>query len=86
MNFCKRINSDISERKCNGNSEINVKILSCDEESVSSDEKENVSDNTACSMTYGQKSGDEQPHSPPIGKPDMNVDLEEPSNSLEYSE
>jgi hypothetical protein len=86
LNFCKRINSDISESECNGNGEINVKILSCDDESVSSDEIENVSDNTACSMTYKQKSGDEQRHSPSTGKPDINVDLEEPTNSLEYFE
>jgi hypothetical protein len=37
--------SDISEGEYSSESKINVKISSCDEESVSSDEEENVSDN-----------------------------------------
>jgi hypothetical protein len=52
--------------------------------SVTSDEEENVSDNS--SMWYGkwEKSGAEQPCFPFTGKPGLNIDLEHPSNSLEY--
>jgi hypothetical protein len=44
--------SDISESICSSDSEVNVKILSCGEQNISSDEEENVSDNVACSMAY----------------------------------
>ena len=36
--------SDISESECSSDSEIDVKISSCGEQSVGSDEEENVSD------------------------------------------
>jgi hypothetical protein len=39
--------NDISESEYSSDSEINVKILSCGEQSVSSDEEENVSDNSS---------------------------------------
>jgi hypothetical protein len=39
--------SDISEHECSSDSEINVKILSCGEQGVSSDEEQNVSDNSS---------------------------------------
>jgi hypothetical protein len=38
--------SDISESVYSSNSEINVKISSCGEKSVSFDEEENVNDNS----------------------------------------
>jgi hypothetical protein len=43
--------SDISESEYSSDSEINVKISSCSEEIVGSDEEENDSDNT--SMQHG---------------------------------
>jgi hypothetical protein len=43
--------SDISEIKSSSDSKINVKILSCGEQNVSSDIEENVSDNSI--MQYG---------------------------------
>jgi hypothetical protein len=47
MNSCTRIEySDIFERDYSSDSEINVKILSCGEQNVSSDEDENVDDNS----------------------------------------
>jgi hypothetical protein len=39
--------SDISESECSSDSEINVKISSCGEQSVSCDEEENISDNSS---------------------------------------
>jgi hypothetical protein len=65
---------------------INVKILSCDEQSVSSDKEENVSDK--CNMQHGiwTKSGAEWPCFPFTAKPGRNVDSEDPSNPLEYFE
>jgi hypothetical protein len=52
--------SDISESECSSDSDINVKISSCGEQNVISDEEENVSDE---SMKHGiwAKSGDGQP-------------------------
>jgi hypothetical protein len=51
--------SDISESKCSSNSEINLKISSCDEQRVSSNQEENIVDSS--SMHYGiwAKSGAE---------------------------
>jgi hypothetical protein len=57
-----------------------VKILSCGEQSVSSDEEENVSDNSNTQPDVWANSGAEQPHFPFTGKPGINVDLHEPSN------
>jgi hypothetical protein len=42
----KNTYSDISESKYSSDSEINVKISSCGEQSLSSDVEENVSDNS----------------------------------------
>jgi hypothetical protein len=61
-------------------SEINVKILSSGEQSVSSDEEENVSDSSSMQHSIWLKSGAEQPHFPFTGKPGINVELEDPSN------
>jgi hypothetical protein len=61
-------------------------MLSCGEQSVSSDEEENVSDNSSMQHHKWAKSGAKQPRFPFAGKPGINVDLEGPSNSLEYSE
>jgi hypothetical protein len=41
-------------------SEINVKILSCGEQRVSSDEEENVNDNSSMQHCTWEKSGAEQ--------------------------
>jgi hypothetical protein len=46
--------SDISESVYSSDSEMNVKTSSCGEQSISSDEEQNVSDDVACSMAYGQ--------------------------------
>jgi hypothetical protein len=55
-----------------------MKISSCGEQSVSSDEEENVSDNSSMQHGIRAKSGAEQPCFPFSGKPGINVDLEEP--------
>jgi hypothetical protein len=69
--------SDISESDYSSDSEINVKLLSCSEQSVSSDEEENVSDNSSVKDGIWAKSGAEQ-HSPFTGKLGINVDAEDP--------
>jgi hypothetical protein len=63
-----------------------MNISSCDEQSVISDEEENVSDNSSMQHGIWTKSGAERPRFPFTGKPGINVDLEDPSNSLEYFE
>jgi hypothetical protein len=78
--------SDIAESKYSSDSEINVKISSCSEQSVSSNEEENVGDNSSMQHGIWAKSGAEQPHFPFTGKPGINVDLEDPSNTLKYFE
>jgi hypothetical protein len=50
--------SDISERKYSSDTEMNVKILSC-EQSGSSEEEENVSNNSSMLHDIGAKSGAE---------------------------
>jgi hypothetical protein len=77
--------SNISESKYSSDSEINVKI-SCGEQSVSSDEEEDASDSSSMQHVTWAKSGHEQPCFPLNGKPGINVDLEDPSNPLEYFE
>jgi hypothetical protein len=49
-----------------------------------SDEDENVSDNSSTQHGIWTKSGAEQPHLPFTGKLGTNVDLEDPTNPLEY--
>jgi hypothetical protein len=78
--------SDISKSECSSNSEINVKISSCGDESVSSDEEEIVSDNSSMQHGIWTKSAAKRPRFPFTGKPGLNVDTEDPSNHLEYSE
>jgi hypothetical protein len=56
--------SDISESICSNDSEVNVKISSCGEHSVSSDEEEHVSDNNSMLHGIWAKSGAQQPHLP----------------------
>jgi hypothetical protein len=53
---------------------------------VSSDEEENVSGNSNTQHGIWTKSGARQPHFPFTGKPNINVDLEDPSEPLEQSE
>jgi hypothetical protein len=60
--------------------------VSCGEQSVSSDEEDNVSDNSSMQHGIWAKSCAEQPRFPFIGKSGINVALEDPSNTLEYSE
>jgi hypothetical protein len=50
-------NSNISESKYSTDSETNVTVLSCGEQSVSTDEKENVSDNSTMRQSIWEKSG-----------------------------
>jgi hypothetical protein len=59
MNCCKRINSDISENVYSSDSEINVNISSCGEQSVSCDEEENVCDNSSMQHSIWTKPGAE---------------------------
>jgi hypothetical protein len=77
--------SDISESEYSSDSKINVKILSCGEQSVSSVEEENVNDNSSMRHGIWAKSGTER-RFPFTGKSGVNVDLEDPRNPLEYSE
>jgi hypothetical protein len=63
-----------------------VKISSHGEQSVSSDEEENVSDKSSMQHGIWTKSGAERPRFSFTGKPGINVDLEDPSNLLEYFE
>jgi hypothetical protein len=69
----------LQESEYSSDSEINVKISSWGEQSVSSDE---------CSVQHGiwVKSGAKRPCFPFTGKPGIDVDLEDPSNPLEYSD
>jgi hypothetical protein len=67
-------------------SEINVKISSGGEQSVSFDEAENISDNNCIQPDVWANSGAERSCFPFLSKPGINVDLQDPSNSLEYSE
>jgi hypothetical protein len=77
---------DISGSEYSSNSEINVKIWSCCEQSVNSDDEENVSDNSSMQHDKQAKSGAQRPQFPFTHKPGINVDLEDPSNPLEYFE
>jgi hypothetical protein len=60
--------------------------MSCGEQNVSSDEEKNVRDSSSMQHRIWAKPGAEQPCFPFTGKPGINVDLEDPSNPLEYSE
>jgi hypothetical protein len=60
--------SDISESEYDSDSEINVEISSCDEQSVSFEE-ENVGDNSSMQHGTWTRSGDERPHFPFTGTP-----------------
>jgi hypothetical protein len=77
---------DISESEYGSDSKISVKISSCGEQSVSSDEEENVSDKSSMQHGIWAKSSAERPHFPFTGKPGINVDLEDPSNPPAYFE
>jgi hypothetical protein len=72
--------SDISESEYSSDCEINVKILSGAEQSVSSDGAENVSDCSSVQSDVWGNSGAEAPRFPFTGKPGINVDLENPRN------
>jgi hypothetical protein len=63
-----------------------VNILLGGEQCVSSDEAENVSNNSRLQPDIWKNSGAERPHFPFTGKHGINIDLEDPSNPLEYSE
>jgi hypothetical protein len=63
-----------------------VKILSLGEQRVSSDEEENVSDNSSMQHDIWAKSGAERPCFIFTGKSGLHIDLEDPSNLLEYFE
>jgi hypothetical protein len=67
-------------------SEINVKMSSCVEQSGSSNEEGNVSDSTSMQHGVWAKSGADWPHFPFTGKHGINFDLVDPSNPLEYFE
>jgi hypothetical protein len=88
--FCELLQeneySDISESEYSSDSEINVKILSGGEQSVSSDEAENVRNSRSMQADVWANSDAVRPRFPFTGKPGINVDLEDPSNFLEYLE
>jgi hypothetical protein len=63
--------SHFSKSEYSSDSEINVIILSCGEQSVCADEEENVSDSSSMQHGTWAKSGAERPHLPFAGKPGM---------------
>jgi hypothetical protein len=63
-----------------------VKISSGGEESVSSDDAQNVSDNSSMQPDIWENSGAERPRFPFTDKPGINDDLEDFINPLEYFE
>jgi hypothetical protein len=69
-----------SESEYSSDNEINEKF------SVGGDEAESVSNNGSLQPDVQANSGAERPHFPFTGKPGINVDLEDPSNPLEYFE
>jgi hypothetical protein len=77
---------DISESEYKSDREINVKISSVGEQSVTSYEAENVRDNSSMRPDVWANLGARRPCFPFTGKPGINVDLEDPSNPLEYFE
>jgi hypothetical protein len=72
--------SDISQSGYSSDSEINVKLLSHGEPSVSSNEAEYVSHNKSMQPDVWTNSGAQQPRFPFTGKPGINVDSKDPSN------
>jgi hypothetical protein len=78
--------SGISESEYSSHSEKNVKILLGGERNVISDEAENISNSSSMQPDVWADLGAEQPCFPFTGKPDINVDLEDPSDPLEYFE
>jgi hypothetical protein len=61
-----------------------VNILLGGKQSASSDEAENVRNISSVHSDIWANSGAERPHFSFTGKPGINVDLEDPSNPLEY--
>jgi hypothetical protein len=78
--------SDVSASECSSDSEINVKISSYCEQSVNSDEEENVSDNSSIQHGIWTKSRPGKTHFPFTGKPGLNIDIGDTSNPLVYFE
>jgi hypothetical protein len=78
--------SDITESEYSSESEINAKISSSGEQSVSTDEEEDISDSSSMQHGIWAKSGAEQPHFSFTAKPSINVDLDDPSDPVEYFE
>jgi hypothetical protein len=70
--------SDMSVSECSSDSEINVKISSCCEQSVSSDEEENVSDNSSIQHGIWTKSGSGRRCFPFTAKPGLMLIYETP--------
>jgi hypothetical protein len=66
--------SNTSDSEYSSDSEISVQILLYGEKSVSSDEAENVSDNTSMQPDIWVNSDAERQHFPFTGKPGINVD------------
>jgi hypothetical protein len=77
---------DISESEYSSDSEINMKVPSDGEQAVSSDQAENINDNSSLQPDVWPNSGSERPRFPFTGKAGINVDVEVPSNPLEYFE
>jgi hypothetical protein len=78
------MNAMVLQSEYSSVSEINMKILLGGEQSVSSDDAENVSDNSTMQLDAWANSGAERPHFPFTGKHGINVDLEDPRNPMEY--
>jgi hypothetical protein len=76
--------SDIYESIYSSDNKINVKILSCDEQNVRSNDEENVSDSSSMQHGIWAKTASEQPCFPFTDKTDINIDLGDPSIPLEY--
>jgi hypothetical protein len=69
---------DISESEYCSDTQTNMNISPCCEQSVSSDDEKGVSDNSSMQHGIWAKSGAERTRIPFIGKPGINVDMEDP--------
>lgn len=74
---------NISNSDHNSNSGMNVKIWSSSKQGVSTDD-EYVSNDSDMKHDTGIKFDIESPHFPFRGRPDLNFDLEDPNNPMEY--
>jgi hypothetical protein len=74
----------IDDSDCDG--DMVVKFLSHSKQSDSSDDEDNVNDDSDVQHETWTKVGADQPHFPFSGNPGVNVHFKDPNNLLDYSE